>query len=200
MYSSRNCGQRVQRQVDDFNTYSQRIYAGSTSRSSPSPNKWVAPPAGLVKINTDASLADEGVVGLGAVARDMKGRVLFSVVRRTRAWWPSEIAEAKAVHMAILWAKKQGLRSVIIESDAQVIVSRLARASIFFSDLDSILGDILSLCSFFHDISFSHVRRDENFVAHHLAKVVPFGYEQCWVNHCPNVVSPYVLMDVLSLD
>ncbi|XP_010666711.1 uncharacterized protein LOC104883845 [Beta vulgaris subsp. vulgaris] len=120
-----------------------------------------------------------------------------SIIRMAR--WPPNIAEAKAIFLAISWAKKQSLKDIIVESDAQVIVSRLSRAAVYFSDLDGILGDALSLCSCFHSISFSHVKRSGNFVAHHLAKVVPFGFEQAWVNHCPNAISSYVLMDALSI-
>ncbi|XP_010686471.2 uncharacterized protein LOC104900678 [Beta vulgaris subsp. vulgaris] len=192
--------QRVLRQVDDHNLYSQHIYAGSKRLGVLSADKWLAPVSGIVKINTDASLCEEGQVGLGAIARDNVGRVLFAVVRRQRAWWPPDVAEAKAIHLAMIWAKKQGFREVIIESDAQVIVSRLSKSAIYFSDLDAILGDIISLCTDFHAISFSHVKRGGNYAADHLAKIVPFGNEQCWINHCPSTVSPYVLMDTLSLD
>ncbi|XP_010696021.2 uncharacterized protein LOC104908596 [Beta vulgaris subsp. vulgaris] len=138
--------QRVARHAEEHASYADRIYVGSRKHATPSPNKWCAPPGGLVK------------------------------------------------------AKQHGLKEVIIESDAQVLVSRLSSAALFHSDLDAILGDIVSLCSWFNVIHFSHVRRDGNAVAHHLTKVVPFGYEQRWEFHCPSVVSPYVLMDVLSLD
>lgn len=100
--------------------YAQRIYAGSITRTQPSSSVWLAPP------NTDASLSEEGVVGLSVVARNNEGKVLFSVVWRMRARWPSNIAEAKAIYLAICWAKKQGLKEIIIESDSQVIVSRLS--------------------------------------------------------------------------
>ena len=83
---------------------------------------------------------------------------------------------------------------MIFESDYLVATKRLSKAAIFFSDLDAILGDILSMCN-----AFSHVKRDENTVAHNLARVVPFGVEQYWERHCPSVVAPYVLMDTLSL-
>ncbi|XP_048502968.1 uncharacterized protein LOC125498743 [Beta vulgaris subsp. vulgaris] len=192
--------QRVARQVEEHASYADRIYAGSGKQATPSPNKWCTPSGGLVKVNADASLSDEGWVGLGAVARDNKGDVLFSAVLRTRAWWQPDAAEAKAIYMAVLWAKHHGLKEVVIESDAQVLVFRLSSAALFHSDLDAILCDIVSChCSWFNVINFSHVRRDGNAVAHHLAKVVPFGYER-WEFHCPIVVSPYVLMDVLSLD
>lgn len=116
------------------------------------------------------------------------------VVRRTRAWWPPVVVEAKTIHMDVGWAKKQGFKDLVIESDAQVLISRLSRTSIYFSNLDVILGDIIFICSSFHSFSFSHVRRGGNFVAHHLAKVMSFGYEQCWVNHYPSIVSPYILI------
>lgn len=81
--------------------------------------------------------------------------------------------------MAVCWAKKRVLSKVIIESDSQVIISCLSKAALYFSDLDAILGDIIFLCSDFHTINFSHVKKGGNYDAHHLAKVVPFGYEQC---------------------
>lgn len=180
--------------------YNQRIYAGSIRGSFPSPNKWCAPPEGLIKINTNASLSEEGMVGLSVVERDGEGKVLFAVVRITRTLWPPDVAEAKAIHLDVGWVKKQGFKDLVIESDAQDLISRLSRASIYFSDLDAILGDIIFIRSSFRSFSFSHVRRGGNFVAHHLAKVVSFGYEQYWVNHCLGVVSPYVLMDTLSID
>ena len=138
--------QRVFRQVDEHNLYTQRIYVGSKRMGVPSADKWQAPVGGFVKINTYASLSEKGQVGLGVVARDNGGRVLFATVRRHRAWWPPDVAEAKAIHLAMVWAKKQGLKEVIIESDAQVIVSRLSKNAIYyFSDLDAILRDIISL-------------------------------------------------------
>ena len=71
---------------------------------------------------------------------------------------------------------------------------------LYLSDLDVILSEIFSASLSFHSIRWSHVKRDGNFVAHHLAKLVPFGTEQIWENHCPLEVAPYVLMDTLSLD
>lgn len=62
------------------------------------------------------------------------------------------------------------------------------------------LEDILELSSSFSSVIWSHVQRDGNYVAHHLAKLVPFGVEQVWENHCLSEVAPYVLSDLLSID
>ena len=45
----------------------------------------------------------------------------------------------------------------------------------------------------------SHVKRDDNAVAHHLAKLVSFDVEQIWKNHYPAEITPYVLIGILSL-
>ena len=75
--------QRVFHQCDDHNVYNHRIYAGSIRASSPSPNKWCTPPEWLIKINTNASLSEEGMAGLSVVARDSEGKVLFAVEENT---------------------------------------------------------------------------------------------------------------------
>ncbi|XP_048493659.1 uncharacterized protein LOC125494130 [Beta vulgaris subsp. vulgaris] len=192
-------GQRIMRQVVEFNNYAVRIYGGVRSPAATSSSRWSAPPFGAIKLNTDASLAEEGWVGLGVIARDSEGKVCFAATRRVRAYWPPEVAECKAIYMATRLAKDHGYGDVIFESDSLVATKRLSKAAIFFSDLDAILGDILAMCNAFSSVSFSHVKRDGNTVAHNLARVVPFGVEQCWEHHCPSIVTPYILMDTLSL-
>ncbi len=48
------------------------------------------------------------------VARDSAGKVAFSVARRVRTFWPPEVAEWKAIHMAVRLAKAHGLANVFI--------------------------------------------------------------------------------------
>ena len=191
---------RLQRLITEHDKYSTRIYGARRGGVSASAKKWQAPEVGHVKLNCDASMAVEGWIGLGVVARDSEGRVLFAATRRVRATWPVEIAEGKALLMALRLADRFGLRHVTLESDSQVLITRLSKAMTYSSDLDSVLDDILAKSCNFLSVVWSHVKRDGNAVAHHLAKLVPFGVEQIWENHCPWEVQPYVLMDTLSLD
>ncbi|XP_021858215.2 uncharacterized protein [Spinacia oleracea] len=92
---------RVARLVEEQGLYAACIYTQPSFAQRRSPNKWIAPPQGVVKINADASMVTDGWVGVGIVARDHTGAVLFSAVRRTRAYWPVEIAEGKAVAVAV---------------------------------------------------------------------------------------------------
>lgn len=72
------------------------------------------------------------------------------------------------------------------------------KAEVYLSDLDAIVEHILSLCFYFDFISWSHVKRVGNFVAYHLAYLVPFGVQQIWSNHCPCNLTMYVMMAILS--
>ncbi|KAK1392383.1 hypothetical protein POM88_011439 [Heracleum sosnowskyi] len=192
--------ERVNPPVEDQGKYAQRIYNNQTTKNqNDTAKKWPAPPVGVIKINADASLVDEGWIDMGVIARNHKGRVLFAATRRERAWWSPEIAEAKALILAINLEKRHGLQEIILESDCKQLVSRLNQSITHLSDLDSVLCDILSLCSVFMSLSWSHVRREGNSVAHHLAKLFPFGSQQVWENHCPMQVACHVSMDILSL-
>ena len=191
---------RVDRLVDDQGKYAEKIYPLRRSIIPSSPRHWIAPPEGVMKINVDACLAVEGWVGLGVIARSSAGDTLFAAVRHVRACWTAEVAEAKAVAMAVRLGLSHGLKDVILESDCQVVINRLSKNAIFLSDLDGVLSDILSACASFHSLVWSHVKREGNFVAHHLARLIPFGVEQVWENHYPLEVAPYVLMDNLVLE
>ncbi|XP_048495895.1 uncharacterized protein LOC125495272 [Beta vulgaris subsp. vulgaris] len=192
--------ERVNRLVEENGAYTKKIYPLWAPLANASPRIWLAPPPGIIKLNVDASLIVEGWVGLSAVARDSGGSVLFSAIRRVRSYWSAEIAEAKAIEMAIRLGKRYALQAVIVESDCQVVINRLSKNAIYLADLDIILYNILSSCVCFTSIIWSHVKRDGNAVAHHLAKLTPFGVEQIWENHYPPEVAPYILMDNLSLD
>ena len=191
---------RVARLAVEHGDYMQKIYQPRLAAGQPSPRHWTAPPEGVVKLNVDASLQVDGWVGMGVVARHSNGDVLFTTVRRVRACWTPEIAEAKAAAMAVRLGSRFGLKDVVLESDCQVIIHRLMKKTFFLSDLDGVLHDILASCATFNTIQWSHVKREGNFVAHNLARLNPFGIEQVWENHYPAEVAPFVLMDNLILE
>lgn len=68
-----------------------------------------------------------------------------------------------------------------------------------FSLVDNVLEDVASTSSNFISLRWSHVKRDGNSVAHHLARLVSVGAEQCWESLVPSDVSPRVLIDSLSI-
>lgn len=139
-------------------------------------------------------------MGLCVVARNSSGIVLFAGTKRMRVHWLPEIAEFKAILFAATLAHMYGLVNVIIESDCQRIIKRLNRVVTYLTDLDSLLEDILVVSKKIAFVSWSHVGRDGNFIAHHLAKLVPFGTEQVWENFCRREVESFVILDNLSFN
>lgn len=119
---------RVDRLVLEHDKYSKRIYTRSLPRRRPSSSSWITPPVGVVKLNVDASLATEGWIGMGVVARNHEGRVLVAATRRVRAWWPVEVAEGRALVMALKLARQYGYTDVIMESDCEVLINRLSES------------------------------------------------------------------------
>ncbi|XP_056697720.1 uncharacterized protein [Spinacia oleracea] len=137
--------ERVNRLVEEHDKYTARIYNAARPKVGRSPKCWKAPPVGIIKLNVDASLTHEGWIGLGVVAQDHEGRVIFAATRRTRAHWPPKIAEEKSLAMEIRLGRRYRIQNAILESDSQVLINRLSKGAIYFSDLDSVLGDILSI-------------------------------------------------------
>lgn len=76
---------RVSRYVEEHGKYTAKVYKAARPRVQKSPKAWLAPPAGTIKINDDASLEAAGWVGMGVVARDNTGSVIFAGTRRMRA-------------------------------------------------------------------------------------------------------------------
>ncbi|KAL2944944.1 hypothetical protein RDABS01_033291 [Bienertia sinuspersici] len=187
--------ERVKRQVEEFSKYNDSIYARPNSSKPKSLKRWLAPPRGVIKINADAAISNDGWVGVGAVARNHDGDVICAATRRTRASWQPQIAEAKALVLAAKLGRRFGFEKVILETDCQELPNRLAKGDAHCSEVDAILGDVLYLCNEFNSVSWSHVGRDGNSFAHHLARIIPFGDEQIWSYHVPNEVEVYVATD-----
>ncbi|XP_021732265.1 uncharacterized protein LOC110699080 [Chenopodium quinoa] len=190
---------RVMRYVDEQGKYANSIYRGLPTRAKTSPKTWQPPPPYFIKLNVDAAISEDGLVGLRVIARNQQGNVLFSTTSRVRASWSVEVAEAKAIALAARLGKRYGLRNVILETDCLTITNRLDRDAFFLSKLDTVLGDILHFCCSFNIVRWSHVKRDDNFVAHHLARVFTSEANHVWDCPFPPEVTPYVLMDKLTL-
>ncbi|KAK1383127.1 hypothetical protein POM88_020862 [Heracleum sosnowskyi] len=124
---------RVFRMATEHNEYANRKYIQPYRKPVSCSEKWEAPPMGTIKINNDVSHSQTGWVGLGVVARDSHESVLFAATTMVRAWWSVEVAEGKAMLMAMHLGHRHGLNNIIVESDSQVLVSRLSKTMIYSS-------------------------------------------------------------------
>ncbi|KAK1396281.1 hypothetical protein POM88_006144 [Heracleum sosnowskyi] len=65
---------RVNRMVEEQDKYGKKIYSRPGVNNAPSPRTWKPPPERAIKINADASLAEEGWVGIELVQGKLKAR------------------------------------------------------------------------------------------------------------------------------
>ncbi|XP_021724891.1 uncharacterized protein LOC110692199 [Chenopodium quinoa] len=158
--------------VSDFQVYSAKVFGGRRGNGGISNSTWKKPPAGTLKINVDAATFDDAV-GLGVVARNSHGDIVFTGARRWRGRWDSCIAEAAAIHFGVELAIRFGYRDVWCESDALNVVQKIQQKQLGYNYVFLFISSIISLSSSFSSFICSHVKRGGNTVAHFLARTVP---------------------------
>ncbi|XP_071906100.1 uncharacterized protein [Coffea arabica] len=80
------------------------------------------------------------------------------------------VEEALAIRQALNFAKQKGWRKVLIQSDCKGIIDKINARKAEDPNIGVILFYILKLRQVFTECSFSFIKREGNFVAHHLAK------------------------------
>lgn len=78
----------LDRWTEEHGQYAAYIYSHAQHKPASGSKIWCLPPTIITKFNVDASLAIEGWVGLGVIARNCQGKVLsFLATRWMRAYW-----------------------------------------------------------------------------------------------------------------
>lgn len=155
------------RSVDEWRTKPANRQTGN-----PKPNcnpKWTAPQIGYLKLNSDAALFQDGLVGLGFVIRNDRSEVIVSGSRRQPGGGGSTLVEALALCFGIRIANECGLSNIIFESDSESLIKAINGELIEDPYVMSIIREIQRLATQVNGINFRFARREANSVAHHLA-------------------------------
>lgn len=125
---------------------------------------------GTVKLNSDAGfLPGSGLTHIGAVARDHRGHVLFSLSRKIICCSGVEEAEARAL-LAGLQALSRFYRGpVIAETDCSFLVKELQPDARNMSGCFPVIHDVQEELKCYHTAQVIHARRGKNKLAHGLA-------------------------------
>jgi ribonuclease HI len=143
--------------------------------------RWELPPHGWVKLNTDAGYCPRsGLASLGVVVRDAEGKVLLTAWKVLRRCDSAEEAEAEAclegLRLLVEWIKQPSY----LESDCATLVHALVGNEETRSRWAGILSEIHAVKALLPGNQLRHVRREENGVAHWIAKKALRG-EECMV-------------------
>ena len=105
-------------------------------------------------------------------------------------------AEALGCRIALTWIQQHSLVNVIVESDAEIVVSLIKSSTALNSSVGLILNDCRSLLGSLEGCSLIHIRRSANQVAHDLARSSVSGSDLGEWRESP----PSFLADVLAND
>lgn len=110
--------------------------------------------------------------GVGWVAHDFAG--LLQAAEGSGGLFCHSVAaaEATAIRDALEFCIKQGFDTVIVESDAKVIIQMIKKELTHKFSLECILGHIETLACGLESVTFDYVSRESNHAAHSVAKYV----------------------------
>ena len=160
---------------------------------------WQPPPFGHIKINVDASFVESlSVASVGVGAKSCTGDIIVS------SW--DFIGLCSGVDEAELRACLAGLyigislnMPIILETDCAFVASFLANESCDRSSLIDLKKEALSIIRLLKNFKLSKINRRANSVAHEIAKIAKFSFDnRCdgfLFNNFPPCVAPAVMND-----
>ncbi|KAM3230197.1 hypothetical protein ACQJBY_060782 [Aegilops geniculata] len=150
---------------------------------------WSPPPPGTVMLFSDAALFhDFNKSGAGVVALDHMGQCIKACTEVLSGPLTPEMAEALALRRAVDMAREEHLFHVIFATDCLSLVQRLKSKAHDRSVVGSVIDDIKMATLGFSSVSFVHVRRQCNVLAHVLARSCFNSSGLCVFNSAPECI------------
>ena len=111
-----------------------------------------------------------GKAGLGVVIHDSQGSVIASLSEQAPLPFSSDIVEAMAAARALVFAHELGITEFVLEGDSEAVINSLQSKEASLSSFGHLLESAKSMLDPSSCVSFSHVRRSGNKIAHNLAR------------------------------
>lgn len=160
------CFKQALSTLDQYQTANQTQL---TTRAAPlRPPRWIPPPEGMLKFNSDASIGPSGAAGLGGVFRDCRGVPTKFISGLLPSCFDVEVAEASACLQGVMAAREKGYNKVIFELDNQTLVSKLLRRFTPRTELGTIIADIFHFTDELEEVTFIWINRSQNSLAHEI--------------------------------
>ena len=132
---------------------------------------WQRPLLGFVKCNIDATVfREEARSSWGIVVRDSQGLFLHAASRVVHGLFHVRELETMGLREALSWIKQLGFKRVIFETDSLQVVQTLQNRHADFSEFGALIKDCLFLLQGEHYFSVVFTKRQNNVVAHILAR------------------------------
>ena len=162
---------------------------------------WKPPDASLVKINFDGVIfRSENRSGIGVVVRTHTGAILASLAQSIpQAFQPAEI-EVIAAARALEFGQEIGITEAILEGDSELIVNSLKSGRATMASVEPLIQDATIFSASYTKLLYSHCRRDDNKLAHSLAKfLIHVPNYLAWMEEVPHTLLSVAEQDVANL-
>ena len=134
------------------------------------------------------------------VVRNCNGEVIASLVQQLeQAFQPLEV-EAIAACRAVEFGSEIGVDCAIVEGDSEVLVKALRNTDNGLTPIAPLINDVSLFSSSYSELSYSHIKRDGNKVAHSLARLALIT-PGCtvWMEDIPSRTLPFIQADLTAL-
>ena len=130
--------------------------------------------------------------------RDADGDIMVATCMKQEGGFEVDEAEAMAARHALGIAIEAGLRNIELESDCLKLISHLRAGKRENTSFGNIVFDIMELSKRCTRISYSHVGRKGNQVAHNLAGFnCKFREPRVWIEEGPPEILSLVIRDLI---
>jgi len=180
--------------VEEFHMFNSTMSQESNSRR----RYWTPPLSDWYKVNVDEAVFKEiNSYSIGVVIRNDKGQLMRAMSKKLELPLGALEVEAKAVEEGAMLAKDFDLSHIIIEGDAQTVMSALAGHTSPPSTIQNIIARARQRTLNFSAWKATHVRRNCNQAAHLMARNAKFISESIiWVEDTPPVIETQIAFDV----
>ena len=163
--------------------------------------RWSPPQVGFVKINFDGAVFDSShSSGVGAVIRNHNGAVMAFCAEKLNRVYRVEEIEAVVALKALQLASNLGFQKAILEGDSLGLIKALEAEDHNLSPWGLLLEDVKLVANSFVSLSYSHIKRNGNNVAHNLVKhAIRIPNFEVWMEDVSSHVVSFLHSDVVHL-
>ena len=136
--------------------------------------RWRCPQARLKKINFDGTVF--GASNRSGIGRESNGAVLASFSQTILQAYKAEEIEALAALNALSFAFELGFRSTILKGDSLGLIQALKSEEHSLSPTGLLIEDVKMFANSFVRLLYSHIKRNDNRVAHSMDERCPITY------------------------
>ncbi|KAF5468375.1 hypothetical protein F2P56_012531 [Juglans regia] len=139
---------------------------------------WQALPLAWIKLNWDSAVDKvRGLVGVGVVVRNSSGNIIATLRTKKHLYPDPLLDEAFRALKMVQFGLELGLTHIIIEGDSLQVINNLRRDKEGYNSTSMYVHEAKQLLGNFAKWEIFHVRRNDNSLAHLLAKDALSNYD-----------------------